>query len=656
MRKILFVDNHQEFLSVRTEYLEEAGYQVIPAYSVAEAEQILHSTWVHLAILDIRLEDDLDSEDDSGIRLAKNHAFRHIPKIMLTARPSIEYVRQSMAPALEGLPPAVDFLSKTESPQAMIDSVRSAIARHVKINWDLAFHWSERCPFSFNSIAGFLSPTSDPANLADKTAEIEDLFRRLFFDSEQIAFDYLYWRKPGRIALGTVAYTAGRPDRHLLVTCGLLPEIEMERRNRASLASQVPLPGQPTLVQSAQTLHFGANCFELVNSDLETAKTLEQFYHQSAAREINTVIDRLATSCLGPWHRQRRLASPATGPQSLFRQRLALPPDEALLPDLARKVTGLADEAASAGLVHIDLSPSELVFQTPKGFRYAFPFLTPRLLGLAPLPTAPAIASGSSLGEFSPNTILVDNTGQPWLTDLGGVAEGPLLGDYAALETTFKLDLLDDLASFSDWFELEQILLSAHRLTDRLDPGAQQYAKIVQTVQRIRNLAGESFGNHILPYHWGLLFQALKRLLAYDPAVKHTRRELMPFVHASLCLGMLAGRLSSESPLAEVGLDIDTANRQVRLDGRPLDLSPTDYDILHFLWDNAGNPCSREAIVVNVYGHSYTPGKTGGDDEKLNMAISRLRQKIESNPDRPRYLVTKRAGGYTLFPHGRPQS
>lgn len=656
MKTILFVDNHTEFLETRSAFLSRAGFRVLPASSLAQAEQILQGTWVHLALLDIRLEDDLDPDDDSGIRLAKNLAYRHIPKIMLTSHSSVDYVRQTMAPPAEGLPPAVDFLEKTESPQTMIEAADAAIAKHLKINWALTCQWTERCPYTFSSIAGLVSPSASYAAPADQAAEIEDLFRRLFYDSEQIAFDGLYWRQPGRVALGVLAFAAGKPIRHFLVTCGLLPAIEQERRNRAHLPIQAALPGQPMLIQTAQTLHFGANCFELPDGNLETAKTLAQFFQQNASKEVGSTLERLSATCLSPWHRQRRLNLPVDGAPRLFRQSLHLVAGDELEQEIAARIHHLAEQAASANLAVMILTPTQLQFQAPKGFRRTFPNPIPWLAGSVAGGPVPPIACGSSLNELSTKSILVDETGQPWLTDLGAVTDGPLLGDYAALETALKLDMLEDLFSLGDLYEIEELLLAVTRLTDRIEHGGQQVAKIVQAIQRIRFLAGEIYGNTIEVYQWALMFQALKRLLAYDPTSRRPRRELVPFVHACLCLGMLAERLAADqaAPVVATGLALDETRRQVYLDGRPVDLSLTDYEIFRYLWENAGRLCSREAIITTVYRHKYQAGKMANDDEKLNMAISRLRQKIEVEIDKPRFLVTKRGGGYILYPEGKP--
>ncbi|MGA9349745.1 MAG: TIR domain-containing protein [Anaerolineae bacterium] len=119
---ILFADNDLHFLKTRAEFLEQEGYLVVPATNVTEARRKLEIGGIDLAIIDIRLEDDDDEKDTSGLVLARDVA-RSVPKIILTGFPSYEYVREALRPQLDGLSAAVDFVTKQEGPEAMLAAV-----------------------------------------------------------------------------------------------------------------------------------------------------------------------------------------------------------------------------------------------------------------------------------------------------------------------------------------------------------------------------------------------------------------------------------------------------------------------------------------------------------------------------------------------------
>ena len=123
---LLFADNDPDFLKTRSEFLEREGYRVIPANTFTEARRVLEKGDVDLAILDLRLENDEDKKDTSGLTLAKEVA-PEVPKIILTAFPNYKYVREVLRPQVQSLPVAVDFVVKKEGPEVLLQAVKSAI-------------------------------------------------------------------------------------------------------------------------------------------------------------------------------------------------------------------------------------------------------------------------------------------------------------------------------------------------------------------------------------------------------------------------------------------------------------------------------------------------------------------------------------------------
>ena len=126
MAFILFADNDRDFLETRCEYLEQAGHRIITALTPTAARGTLSRGTIDLAVLDIRLEDDDDEKDMSGLILAREVALS-VPKIILTGFPSVEAARMALGSRLDGLSPAVDFIDKREGPQALIKAVEKAL-------------------------------------------------------------------------------------------------------------------------------------------------------------------------------------------------------------------------------------------------------------------------------------------------------------------------------------------------------------------------------------------------------------------------------------------------------------------------------------------------------------------------------------------------
>ena len=83
--KIVFADNDKDFLEIRREMLERVGMEVIPVTTVSQARSALSRTDIDLAILDIRLDNNDDEKDITGLLLAAEDSFFSVPKIILTA-------------------------------------------------------------------------------------------------------------------------------------------------------------------------------------------------------------------------------------------------------------------------------------------------------------------------------------------------------------------------------------------------------------------------------------------------------------------------------------------------------------------------------------------------------------------------------------------
>ncbi len=88
---------------------------------------------------------------------------------------------------------------------------------------------------------------------------------------------------------------------------------------------------------------------------------------------------------------------------------------------------------------------------------------------------------------------------------------------------------------------------------------------------------------------------------------------------------------------------IDYAQRQVFVEGQPVQLSRTEYRLLSVLAQNAGMVVTHELLLERVWGPEYNR-----DIGFIWVYISRLRRKIEKNPRDPRYIVTVPDVGYKL--------
>jgi two-component system KDP operon response regulator KdpE len=97
-------------------------------------------------------------------------------------------------------------------------------------------------------------------------------------------------------------------------------------------------------------------------------------------------------------------------------------------------------------------------------------------------------------------------------------------------------------------------------------------------------------------------------------------------------------------PLLEIGgLRIDLVKRSLTAEGKRVQLTPHEFDLLALLARNPGKLLTHATILREVWGPRY-----GRESHYLHVYVSQLRRKIEPDPTRPRYLLTEPGAGYRL--------
>ena len=127
---ILYAENDPELLEDIQKLLEQEGYYVITASNPEDAKRLLTNEGLDLAILDLRLRDDDDETDISGLSLAKEVA-PLVPKIILSSYQDPNQIREALSGGRGG--GAVDYLWKSEVAEKLSGAVQRAIKFRVFI-------------------------------------------------------------------------------------------------------------------------------------------------------------------------------------------------------------------------------------------------------------------------------------------------------------------------------------------------------------------------------------------------------------------------------------------------------------------------------------------------------------------------------------------
>ncbi len=97
-------------------------------------------------------------------------------------------------------------------------------------------------------------------------------------------------------------------------------------------------------------------------------------------------------------------------------------------------------------------------------------------------------------------------------------------------------------------------------------------------------------------------------------------------------------------------LAIDWKRFEVRIDGRAVHLSPTEFKLLSLLVERRGWVLTYDQILAQVWGPHYV-----GDRNNVKLYIWYLRRKLEPDPSHPRWILTKYGIGYTFVDELPPQ-
>ncbi|HHU48375.1 MAG: response regulator transcription factor [Caldicoprobacterales bacterium] len=98
---------------------------------------------------------------------------------------------------------------------------------------------------------------------------------------------------------------------------------------------------------------------------------------------------------------------------------------------------------------------------------------------------------------------------------------------------------------------------------------------------------------------------------------------------------------SNEQVIKVRNMEINLSNRNVIIDGKEVNLTAKEFDLLQLFASNPGKVYSRESLLEIVWKYDYL-----GDLRTVDVHIRRLREKIEKNPSQPEFIFTKWGVGY----------
>lgn len=142
------------------------------------------------------------------------------------------------------------------------------------------------------------------------------------------------------------------------------------------------------------------------------------------------------------------------------------------------------------------------------------------------------------------------------------------------------------------------------------------------------------------------------RLGADDYVTKpFSQRELLGRIQAVLRRSEMPASVPKTQIEIDGRLSIDFSQNKVSVDQRVLRLTPTEHRLLYHLISNPGRVLTYENLLAKVWGYEYRE-----ETHYVRLYINYLRQKIESDPSKPNYILTERGLGYRFVDYrkGKP--
>ena len=643
-QRILLVDNNLRFMCTCAKNLRLRGYEVLEADSLEEGRRILKDEHVHLAILDLRLRDDKDEFDETGLQLAKQTSSA-VPKIILSIDRNWQRVREALSPTEGAASPALYFINKREGMSVLVDSIRRAFELHVRVNWDLKINWSE---IDNHGLARRVEPGHEGDKLRASAAELEDLLRRLFLHEETVTLSPVLWQREGRVAFHVYTFVEGHIPEEQIVVCGRRGLVLEERQRFETFGPKAQGDTATTLNNTAETSNFAANAYSLAGAHREQVQPLLEAYRAGTERFV-PALRVLCEKTLSDWSQKSSVIEESRTLDEVYRDHLALTTDPASRAEFDEKVSALIHHLPTLG-VEVERADGHLTFKfDDESFKYP----DPTAVMYRTFERVRPLTMMKTPGSFAGDTVLTDANKRTWVTDFACAGLAPLFWNYVELEAAIRFDW-GEAASLQWIHQLERCLTSGNFTQLMMSDVESQLRKQFRAIHQVRLLAPRSVVKEPGPYHLAMLFQAIKRLSKLELSSQPVRGELLRPAHWLIAAAMLCQRVpagvESKTPSGgevERGVSFDSATHVARVNGVKVQLKDTHLKIFAYLYEHAGQLCTRAEIIENALENNIIPRRSITSTWQSTASGSH-----RGRPERPCVRADRARGGF----HARAQS
>lgn len=565
---VLLVDEDSYLLAANKDFLERSGYRVLTAISPEQALLICDKEAVHVAVIDIRLRNNFDESDFSGLHLAAKIS-DHIVKIILTGN---EYqnpedlVRDVLTPDEQGRVLAADFRWKKEGHKKVLEAIEGAFKTKIKINPKLVIKGKPLTTL-IEQIKVLRNLDDDEKQAAELV--LQDLFCRLFYEKDEIR---LRESTPGHSPC-TVVFV--HPKDHkgdeldLVVKIGPQNSIKQEKAHYDEFVK--------SRVQNPATLQLGpvwsgslgALAYNFIGDQGKSVKTFSKYYGEDkvSIEKIEQTLTYLLERCCANWYANKRCpVGDEQKPLDQWFRNILNMVDKLHVTNLKDHLNHLLIQQTSGNFSFQLINDDSLQVQIAERPLLHLPNPLHFALEIHNSTSGDDLFKPPSLvaithGDLHSGNVIIGEDGYAWLIDFFKTSWGPALRDFAELESDIKFTLLK-CPHMVERYELEQILLAPGSLkdsfSDQLKDPTYQQVRAIKIIQHLRKLAFRLTGiESTREYLVALLFFALKRMMGFVSGDSVESSETIAQYHALLSAAMICERLQTEVRKASRSTDAE---------------------------------------------------------------------------------------------------
>jgi len=559
-KTVLIIENDEKYLATVSEILEENDYRVLKASSIKEAERLLEKDYFHLILSDIRMKDDDNPDDYSGIKLMSEKKYKHTLKIFMTSYEEYENSVRTLGMGADAKQLAIYLFSKDNKPKLFLKKIKLAFEHYVRINLDLSIDFP--ISHSFYDLADHIYNTElTQAECKNKADEIQGLFRQAFNEYLKATLmieDIILTRDAQVLLLVRIKQENGMQQPVSLIRCGRQDAIEREYDAYSDINKGRLVKTWALRVDAVKfAINFGIILYSVSGTDIDKLLLLPDYFKLQTASAFKNVLKTIYNKAESTLYYQSCAPEKVKTLCQLHKEFAGFKDNCTDRQAFKANFENTLDYLMNRYSVYVEGEPDKQTLQLslPDGTRLSCrnPL---HIFSENGKPSSKSVLLRFSMGNLNNHDILIDSDKKPWLASFSKICPAPPLADCISLESKIRFEWCNFLKSGFDQFLIfERLLTDIHpafgfgakanietnKNPDLMNITDDLMKKALNSIDTLRKIATDSDVTAPSEYFSGVFFQGAN-IMINNPSPDRK-------AHALLAMAMIYENRGTDSPL-----------------------------------------------------------------------------------------------------------